>query len=315
MGCSVCWTGLVLLAFVAEAEEVVKDRQAFIPQQKLQPLPGLVVGALVGDVRSMIGQEGRSGPGDAFAFSVGGASYRWVYLPVADKPTVTNLRVPTGKGDTVKVYPSLGMANPQTLKPLGIARFALVEVQVNDGLGSPADQSFVATRIRRLDGTREYPLEVPVVVADLTKRYQEHTTAQGKTIEEALLEAQKAALKDKKPTGPRETVEVVYVTWLPDVERLRVHFRTRITDGAYQTVVRGVRKGPRPPQARGVRTGTSFGVEFGRGYEVDKQGKVVRTVTLPIQSFQRELPPVPAGQVGNLPSDDKLPTCRHKSVP
>ena len=30
----------------------------------------------------------------------------------------------------------------------------------------------------------------------------------------------KAALKEKKPTGPRETAELFYISWLPETERL-----------------------------------------------------------------------------------------------
>jgi hypothetical protein len=298
MSISVCCSALVVLAVgTADPDEMVMDRSAFIPRMKFAPLPGAALGILASDWRTLLAEEGRSGPGDVLAFSTGGASYRWVYLPVMDKPTATNLRVHTGQGDAVKVYPSLSLANPSTLKPLGIeVPFALVEVEVNDGLASPADQTFVATKIKRLDGTPEYPLRVPGVVAQLHKRYQDHTAAQQKAITDALAEAQKAALKDRKPTGPRESVEQLYLTWLPDVQRLRVHFRTRITDGAYQTVVSGVPAGPRPPKARGVRTGPTFGIEFGQGYEMDKQGKLVKTVTLPIQTFQRELAPVPAGK-------------------
>src|SRR5260370_8215893 len=49
-------------------------------------------------------------------------------------------------------------------------------------------------------------------------------------------ESQKAALKDKKPDGQRETKELFYITWQPKEEKVRVHFRTTISDGAYETV-------------------------------------------------------------------------------
>jgi hypothetical protein len=42
------------------------------------------------------------------------------------------------------------------------------------------------------------------------------------------------ALGDGKPTGPKETAEVMLVTWAAETERLRVTFRTTVTDGAYQ---------------------------------------------------------------------------------
>src|SRR5262245_2601628 len=70
----------------ATTNETVKDRAAFIPHRKYQPLPGKVVGVLVGDVRAKMAHEGRSGPADAMGLSVAGNSYRWMYVPVADDP-------------------------------------------------------------------------------------------------------------------------------------------------------------------------------------------------------------------------------------
>src|SRR5262245_39215382 len=63
------------------AEEPFKDRANYIPQRKYQSMPGKVVGVLVPDVVKVMGQEGRSGPPDAVAFSSGGGSYRWAYVP------------------------------------------------------------------------------------------------------------------------------------------------------------------------------------------------------------------------------------------
>ena len=48
-----------------------------------------------------------------------GGSYRWVYVPVAANPMIQNLQVPIPEGK-VKVYPSLSMASPNTVKQWGI---------------------------------------------------------------------------------------------------------------------------------------------------------------------------------------------------
>ena len=276
---------------------------------------------LVGDVVAMMGQDGRGGPPDAVAFSADGASYRWVYVPALGNPLISNLQVKTGeKGNTVVVYPALDMANPETVKRWeGVVPNSLVEVEVNDGRGAPADESFVGTRMKRLDGTREYPLVVAQVIAASRDRYAARVKGMQKEIDAALDEEGKAALKDAKPTGPRETAELFYVTWLTGPERLRVCFRTTITDGAYQ-YGRGVELNPvdplplppkppkgglkdapasgasprLPPPGAGVRFGKMYGVEFGTAYEMSKTGKLVRVETLPIQGFHRELPPPPA---------------------
>src|SRR5262249_48636681 len=150
-----------------------------------------------------------------------------------EKPLITNLTLRVGeKGDRTKVYPSLSMANPETVKQWDITvPYSLVEVEVNDGLGGPPEEAFTATKMKRLDGTKEYPLEVAEVVKELRKKYQTYLQEEAKGIEVSMAEAQKKALGERKPTGPRDTKELFYLTWMPETQRLRVLFRTRITDG------------------------------------------------------------------------------------
>jgi hypothetical protein len=297
----------------------IKDRKGFIPYRKYQALPGKAVGILIGDVRAVMGQEGRSSYPDAMGFSTGGNSYRWVYVPVLDRPNITNFSVPVGeKGERSRTYPKLSMARPETTRDWGInAPYALVEVEVNDGEGSPARETFVATKVKRLDGSRAYPLRLPDVVTDLRKRHARSLQDRQKKIDDALAEVQKNVLKGRKVTGPRQTEELFYITWLPDTQRVRVHVRTKISDGAYQYATLGGRRGPfplppplppgqgpalafrppPPPRPIPVRTGVTFGVELGSAFEVDKTGKVVTVLELPVQSFHQEVPP-PRGAMG-----------------
>ena len=322
VGVGLAGAGLAAPAPRGPATETIKDRKAFIPHRKYEALPGSVVGVLVGDVAAMMGQEGRSGPADAMGFSANGNSYRWMYVPPTDKVMINNLAVAVGeKGDQKKLYPRLSMASPTTVKQWDIdVPYALVEVEVNDGLAAPAIEGFVATRMKRLDGTKDYPLKIVDVVADMRKRYRRYLQDEKKTIDAALDKEAKETLKDKKPTGPRETTELFYVTWLPQSQHLRVHFRTRISDGAYQYSEGGMRRGPfplpvppngKPGGAQGaalpplplppppppprfrVRYGTTFGIELGMAYEVDKKGKVDKISTLPIEGFHQEIPPPP----------------------
>jgi hypothetical protein len=301
-------------------DETVKDRAAFLPLRKYQALPGKTVGVMVSDVAKVMLHDGRSGPPDAVAFSRDGQSYRWVYVPATDKVTIPRLSVPVGdKGDKKAVFEKLSMANAPTLKQWDVDKpYVLVEAEVNDGQGSPAIEGFVATKMKRLDGSKEYPLVVADVVEKCKKKYKGYVEEQQKAIDAAMGEAQKKAIKDAKATGPRETDELMYVTWLPDTGRLRVAFRTTVTDGAYK-YGGGVKPrpgDPLPPKRGGpgflfpppppldpgkFRWGTQFGVEFGRAYEVDKAGDFVRTLTLPIESFQKELPAPPARIIGRDP--------------
>ena len=292
-------------------EDTIKDRAGFIPQRQYQPLPGKVVGVLVADVRKVMGNEGRSGPADAFGFSSGGGSYRWVYVPVADKPLIPSLTLPVGPtGEQKKRFDKLSLANAETVKQWGVpGGNVLVEVEVNGGLGAPPGDGFAATNMKVVEGTRDYPLRVADVLEQLRTRYQAHLKEQQPAIDRALADAQVKALKDRKPTGPRETDEIMHVSWLPQTQTLRVHFRTKITDGAFQTgqgverdqfplppIKGGPGAGPaaRPlPVIEGARFGTMYGIEFGAAYEVTPAGKVERTRLLPIEAFQKEIPPPP----------------------
>ena len=167
--------------------------------------------------------------------------------------------------------------------------YVLVEIEINDNLGAPKcdeNQGFVATKMRQLDGTKEFPLKVAEVVVDLRKRYKKHLADQEKTIAAVLARAGKDALKDAKPTGPKQQEETMYVTWLPDKDCLVVRFRTTITDGAYTIAGTNIHH---ETGRVGSRVGTSFGIEFGRGYEVSKTGKTTRVFKLPIQSFTKKV--------------------------
>ncbi|MBX9678095.1 MAG: hypothetical protein K2X38_04965 [Gemmataceae bacterium] len=308
-------------------EDKAPDRVGYIPKAKYQPVPSRVVGVLVSDVVKVMGNEGRSGPPDAMAFSSGGGSYRWVYVPAINgmPAIIQNLQVKVGaQGDQMRIYPALNMANATTAKDLwGIkGPFALVEVEVNDKLGAPADEGFVATKMTQIDGTRDYPIHATEAVEQGKKRYGQWRAMQQGSIDAALVKAQKDAIADQPVTGPRETNEMVHISWLPDVERLRVRFLTKITDGAYQhgggvdlearpvplpalPIKGGIRPRPQiaPPQRiPGFRWGTQFGVEFGVSYEFDKTGNLAKIQTLPIESFRNMLPPPPnAGGPGRFP--------------
>jgi hypothetical protein len=288
----------VLVAVVGAAADPPQEKGAsapgkdFFPKQKYQPLPGKVVGVLAAGAQSLLSTEGRTAPADALYLGCGSGSYRLLYVPVKKRPLIGAMFVPVGEKGQPKRFDSLSPANPETVQQWGITTpFTLVEVEVNGGLGSPAKDSFVATHMKVLDGTPEYPLRVADVVEQLRRRYTAWVAEQRPRVRTDLLEAQKQALRHKQPTGPRETVELVHVTWLPESQRLRVRFQTRITDGLY-------RQGPDVPKwekgrvvsAPGPRYGTSFGVELGMAFEVDRTGNVDQHQELPVQIFQKEIP-------------------------
>jgi hypothetical protein len=81
-----------------------------------------------------------------------------VCVPADGRPLIQNLTLPVGeKGDRKAVFPALNMADRKTVRAAGVkTSYALVEVEVNDGAGSAAGASFVATRMKVLDGSKEF---------------------------------------------------------------------------------------------------------------------------------------------------------------
>ncbi|MCX7700696.1 MAG: hypothetical protein N2039_07445, partial [Gemmataceae bacterium] len=179
---------------------------------------------------------------------------------------------------------------------------ALVEIEVNGGRGSPPADSVIATRLRRLDGTADFPARLDRVKAQAVERYQQWVSLESRRIESAMEKSAMKALGQKSPTGPREQTEVVYFTWSSKERRYRIHFLTTITNGVYE-YEGGIRiELSRPESAGGkstgpaskstnLRYGTQFGVEFGQGFEVTADGHFDRILEFPIQSFQREVRP------------------------
>src|SRR5262249_2526657 len=99
-----------------------------------------------------------------------------------------------------------------------------------------------------------------------------------------------------------------------------VRFQTKLSDGHYYFVEGGARpfplpvpdkKLPPPPAAGGagpqaapqpppgpvpfrkIRVGTTFGIEFGRAYGFNKDGKLLQTLRRPVTSFQQVQAPPP----------------------
>jgi hypothetical protein len=318
--------GAWAMAADVEPDDIVKNRKAYIPFRKHDPFKGKVVALLVDDVKGYMSFDGRGGPADAMGLSVNNNSYRWIYVPTpeAATPLISGLTVEVGEkaGGKRKMYPKLGMANPTLVKKWDInVPYSLVEVEVNDGEGSPGGESFVATKMKRLDGSKAYPLDVTKTVKMLRERYATDSKGIAKRAEAAMAAEGKKVLKDRKVTGPRETATLEYMTWLTDRDTLRMAFRTKVTDGSYTYIEGGrgpfplppppkggLRRPPPPPPRFKIKTGVTFGVEYGYAYEVDKDGKVTKRQELKPEAFSQELP-VPGGRP-RLPGGGPLPPAK-----
>ncbi len=305
-----------------DTDEPVVDRKKYLPNRVYQPRAGKVIGVAVSDVAGMMGREGRSSQADALGFSSDGGSYNWMYVPMDDMPQITNLNVRVGaKGEETIQFAKLGMATLKRIEPWGVkSAYTLVEVEVNNGKGAPADEAFVASKMAVVDGSKAFPIKVDDCVAKAKALYAGYRKDNTKAFDEAMAKAGKDALAEKKATGPREAAELMHVTWLTKENRLVVTFQTTLTDGAYQLSGGGANLdglelvpeavpakpgGARPPPPRdlpGVRWGTQFGIEFGRSYEFNIDGAPLGTKTLAAEGFKKELPPPPAPNIKGLPA-------------
>jgi hypothetical protein len=275
-----------------------------LPSHSFPPLAGKVIGVLVSGGGELLLAEGRRGPADSLCFSSGGASYLWVYVPVAKNPRIGGLNVPVGeKGQSLRRFNSLSLASPKTVQQWGVSEpYSLIEVEVNGGQGGPAADHFVATGMKVLDGTGDYPLKVTQVLADLRKCFHVHVEEQQTAIETALVEAREGLTADRRPTGKRDKQELAYVTWFPDAEQLRVVLQARVSERALGPILKpppsppakgGDSDGDAPPQDH--RPVTIYGVELAVAYDVSKDGGLLRSRAQALQTFRKEqILPVPA---------------------
>jgi hypothetical protein len=289
------WAGLALLAAAVCVRSLpgappapgTKGQDPVFLARDFAPLPGKVVGVLASNGQAVLSQEGRKGPADALCLGSGDGSYRWLYVPVAKKPIIGGLNVRVGeKGKTTKRFDSLSPANPETVRQWGVTQpYTLVEVEVNGGLGGPPGETFVATGMRVLEGSKEYPFKATEVVNRVRALYQAHLKEQEQAITLALAEARKDLPPGRKPSGVREQTELLYVTWLPEQERLRLVIQTRTAETA---------PGPVPPEGQpeqppAKRPATRYGVEWGMSFEVSRLGKTEQSRDLPLRKFQKEI--------------------------
>jgi hypothetical protein len=276
-----------------EPFELPRDGRGFIPKQKHQPLNGRVIGVLVGNPTAVLAHEGRFGPGNQVCLSVDGYSYRWIYVQTDDaNAMIQNLTVLTKSGGP-QVFPRLNIASAREVARWNVVPDALVEVEVNDDKGSQVSDSFVATEMRRLDGTRNYPLNVSKVLADSRNQWDKWYKDQAKVVAAKMTEAQKKAIGERKPNVPRNEQLLQYVTWMSESKRLQVRYLLRVSEGEVQ-------------QNQG-------------GENIDRPGRPVPDVIRPIDELKkRPLPgrPIrPVQPVPVVPPVDPVPERPEGPVP
>ena len=279
---------IVAGAFPARAQDA--DRAQFIPETRFPALPGRAVMVLTGDTWPILKAHGRGGHPQSACLSAAGGAYRWVFIPSESEPTVP-LRVRIGDKADRKTYPKTRGCTLDDLQPMGVTeQYSLVEVEINEGLGSSeAQTSVLVTKLKVLDRSADYPIHTAKVVVDLRSKYEDFLSAEEKEVAAAAEKIRADALKapprrEGKPE-PGSTTTLTYVTWMPETSTLQVRCNTKRIDGRIPRYVGQSRSEAPPP----VLPGVEWGLDLGMLYEVDKEGKLLKSVRLPIQAFTRPL--------------------------
>ncbi len=255
-------------------------------------LPGLAVGVLVRDAGQVLRAEGRFGPGDAVVFSQDNASYRWVYVPARPGETGESVYVPVGQtGERTQRFTGVVLATTSTLRALPVQEgFALVEAEVNGGLGSPPVESFVATRLRVLDRTAEYPLDTARIVETMVARCRDALASDDAV--KQMFESVVGAASDTAQ-GVQEEILTTRVTWLAREERLRIECLVRLSHGEYR-YGSGVSRQDQEAGSeadKGIRYGRQMGVTATLAFEADKAGRIEPAGETAPKPFKVDIPP------------------------
>jgi hypothetical protein len=267
--------------------------QALNHRPEYHPLPGKTIGVLVGSPCTY--QEGRFG--SFVGLSSGEGSYRdiWLRCPANDPDALKRLDFSVGSSSGKEIsFGPVRLASVGQIRELGGRNdYNLVEVEVNDGRGSAAYERFLASKIRFLDGSREFPLRVERVLSDLTKQAKAQRQEKVGEVEKTLAKAAREALGDKRPSEPLSENHFLYVTWLPVKEQLRAIFKRDIISGPhshYDTYERRPNDDPRKPQKVSTPCGPFFGVEIIQEYTADKTGTAITSAPLQLKSFTGKVP-------------------------
>jgi hypothetical protein len=299
-----------------------------------QGLAGTAVGLVIWPRQVTAGphRDGLSwfGLGAGCYFSIEGDPYLYVQFEATDEEerrqqaervwyVFEDRKIPVASGpEKVRTYPRLSSCPSvyERLKAQGYlpGPICLVEVEVNDGFGSPKGaESFVVTRVKTVEGGPEFALKA-VDALEESKRCHEETLASLTEEIETLIaplrkdlmarfeEMPKKAARgrpgpygvntDRFPvalTGDRSTeAAYYYATWLPERELLQVNWLTRRIEGACATGLWHDGHSEVPPLQ--LVWGVAFGVEVGNSYHFDKTGKLVEQHAVGPKAFQKVLP-------------------------
>jgi hypothetical protein len=240
-----------------------------------RPLPGHVTGILVRDAARVMSERGAAGPADAYGFASGPGGYRWVYVPCpgADfQDSADAVTLPVGlSGSDTKAFERVCLLDARLAAHLDkqLTRpYTLVEVEVNGRLGCPVTDTFVATKLRVLNGV----LDATRAVEESRKQFLARVGEAQAKGEVARVFGEWAAKLPaaERPSEPRKGPEQVRVSWLPERKTLRAEWRLeyRAPGGRSEASI-GIQAKPPggPRQAAGRRPAEEYCVSVTMAFE------------------------------------------------
>jgi hypothetical protein len=285
-----------MLAITVAAYGVNAAASTNLPAARGMTLAGVAVGLLI-DNGPLAGvaraQAGRTNT--PAVFSHDGAERLLYLLAGPGEASAEKRRFYVAEEPAPKMFPRVVPATSQALIASGIReKMALVEVEVNGGAGSaalPLGEAFVATSIRRVDRSSEYPIDPERVARSVV----EHCQREESRLFEALnarLAASRHSLSAGSPTTQQRQLSTTF-TWLERVGRLRGECVFSLVEQE-ERFGRGTVPGPaeRQQSDQGIRYGRQISIVSKLVFEADKVGRLGKPEeTAPVSTIIDRPPP------------------------
>jgi hypothetical protein len=267
---------------------------SFLLKRQFGELPGHTRGLLVSGVGTVLRAEGRSIPDDAVLFSRDHDSYRIVYVASPDTTETITLPVPSqegGRSIARERFQGYALARLGLLRPLlDNDGFAIVDIEVNGGRGSPSADRFAATKMRRVDGSPDgYPFSAAAAMTRAKEICASQVLDDVQNLASDLLSKTIGQTLSSKPGTPTFNM---HATWASQAEQIEVECVVQANraehetgEGAKSTKIDSIG----PVRAWGFEATVSTGLLL----TISRVGEVLVAGRLPLTRDVREIKPPP----------------------
>ena len=273
---------------------------------RADPLPGTAIGLIDGTRTTAPQQVKQRIDANPAVFTRDGAA-RFLYLIASPTEQGSKQYFYVGQSGPVQAFPNIVPATQSILRSRDIpGPFALLEVEVNEGKGSPPPplgENFVATSFRVLDRTQQYPLDSSQAIDEAVKRCRTKF-AMIMAADPAFASVARSAFRASKSKMRKELLDAG-ATWVSHSERIRVECNFRLVDDEFK-YGRGVLQDEDHMNAsnQGIPSGRQSGVRVTVFFEASKTGNIEFAGETVPQEFTIDVPP-PGGASGSLPQDSQ----------